>query len=170
MRFFLLCSREILRPAGPPSPTGWRINRRRTSRGRRSSAAGSCFRSRDAFRGRVVWKILLPRCVSPFPEATSTNVAAIFPQSRNFRARLPNRQPVTTPTASVAQRSISTKVTRRLRSLPWGSSIFNFCNPSMARRTPRIWPAHKWPCAFSASRTYSSNDFTAESQTEMIKA
>ena len=43
-------------------------------------------------------------------------MAAILPQSRNLRARLPRRQPVTTPMASVAQRSISTKVTRRLRS------------------------------------------------------
>ena len=46
----------------------------------------------------------------------STKVAAILPQSRNLMARLPRRQPVTTAMASVAQRSISTKVTRRLRS------------------------------------------------------
>ena len=44
------------------------------------------------------------------------NVAATLPQSRNFSARLPRRHPVTTATASVAQRSISTKVMRRLRS------------------------------------------------------
>ena len=58
-------------------------------------------------------------------------VAAILPQSRNLRARLPRRQPVTTAMASVAQRSISTKVTRRLRSgsaSHRGESGFGVCN------------------------------------------
>ena len=34
------------------------------------------------------------------PLARSTKVAAILPQSRNLSARLPSRQPVTTPMAS----------------------------------------------------------------------
>src|SRR5579864_5262685 len=93
------------------------------------------------------------------PVSTSTNVAATLPQSRNFRARLPSRQPVTTATASVAQRSISTNVTRRLRSLPCGSSMPSFSRPSIAMRTPRTCPAHKCPCACSASWRYSSRDF-----------
>ncbi len=44
---------------------------------------------------------------SSLPSAAlrSTKVAAILPQSRSFSARLPTRQPVTTPMASVAQRS-----------------------------------------------------------------
>src|SRR6266849_2406387 len=28
-------------------------------------------------------------------------------------------------------------------------------------RNPRIWPAHMWPCASSASTAYSSSDFMA---------
>ncbi len=84
-------------------------------------------------------------------------MAAILPQSRNLRARLPRRQPVTTAMASVAQRSISTKVTRRLRSVaPAGSSMPRRSQPSMAMRTPRIWPAQRWPWATSASRRRSS--------------
>jgi len=71
------------------------------------------------------------------------------------------RHPVTTPIASVAQRSISTNVTSRLRSslLPCGSFMPSFCNPSIAMRTPSTCPAHRWPWACSASRRYSSRDF-----------
>src|SRR5580700_630188 len=93
------------------------------------------------------------------PVLTSTNVAATFPQSRNFRARLPKRQPVTTAMASVAQRSISTKVTSRLRSCPAGSSIPSNFTPCSAMRKPRIWPAHRWPCACSARLSYSARDW-----------
>ena len=93
--------------------------------------------------------------------AKSMKVAAILPQSRNLRARLPRRQPVTTPMASVAQRSISTKVTRRLRSRPRGSSMPRRWQPSMAMRTPRIWPAQRWPCAASAMARSSSKGSTA---------
>src|SRR5438445_11622993 len=50
------------------------------------------------------------------PVFRSTNVAATFPQSRNFKAGLPRRQPATTATASVTHRSISTYVTSLLRS------------------------------------------------------
>src|ERR1700679_636115 len=98
------------------------------------------------------------------PEFTSTNVAATFPQSRNFRARLPRRQPVTTATASVAQRSISTKVTSRLRSLPRGSSMPSLLKPSIAKRTPRTCPAQRCPWACSASRRYSLRDFIKSCQ------
>ena len=87
----------------------------------------------------------------------SMKVAAILPQSRNLRARLPRRQPVTTAMASVAQRSISTKVTRRLRSGDWGRGgrrCRGGGSPSMAMRTPRIWPAQRWPWAAFA---FSSN-------------
>jgi len=66
------------------------------------------------------------------PISRSTTVAATFPQSRNFNACLPNRQPVTTATASVAQRSGSTNLIRRLQSFPRGSSIPNFWSPSIA--------------------------------------
>src|SRR5579864_8509399 len=62
-------------------------------------------------------------------------------------------------TASVAQRSISTKVTMRLRSLPWGSSKPSFFRPNMAMRTPRTCPAQRWPCATAASSRYSCRDF-----------
>src|SRR5260370_155025 len=73
----------------------------------------------------------------------ASDVAATFPQSRNFRARFPRRQPVTTATASVAQRSIATNVTRRLRSPPPGSSMPSLAKPSMASRTPRTCPAQR---------------------------
>src|SRR6185437_15290759 len=53
-----------------------------------------------------------------------------------FKARFPSRQPVTTITASVAQRSISTKVTIRFRSLPSGSFSPSIFRPNMAIRTP----------------------------------
>ena len=43
--------------------------------------------------------------------------------------RLPKRQPVTMGMASVAQRSISMKVTRRLRSAPVGSSSLRRVTP-----------------------------------------
>src|SRR5580698_6380155 len=36
----------------------------------------------------------------------------------------------------------------------------SFCKPSIARRTPRTCPAQRWPWACSASRRYSSRDFT----------
>src|SRR5216684_1598305 len=94
----------------------------------------------------------------------SQKVAATLPKSRNFSARLPRRQPVTIGTASVAQRSISTKDTSRLRSLPAGSSIWSRLTPWIAKRSPRIWPAHMWPCAISAIATYSSNVFSGMSQ------
>ena len=55
--------------------------------------------------------------------------------SRNFSVRLPSLHPVTTVTASVAQRSISTH-TRSCLDLV-GSSIPTARHPSMARRTPR---------------------------------
>ena len=85
-------------------------------------------------------------------------VAAILPQSRNLSARLPNRHPVTKPIASVAQRSISTYVTSRLRSAPRGSAMPRRSRPSSAMRTPRICPAHKCPCAASALTSSSSSD------------
>src|ERR1700750_1612035 len=36
----------------------------------------------------------------------------------------------------------------------------SFCRPNIARRTPKTCPAQRWPCACSASRRYSSRDFT----------
>ena len=57
------------------------------------------------------------------------------------------------------QRVAPDAVIGRLRSLPRGSSMPSFARASMARRTPSTCPAHKWPCATSASCRYSSSDF-----------
>jgi len=61
-------------------------------------------------------------------------------------------------------------VTSRLRSLPCGSSMPRFFKPSMAKRTPSTWPAQRWPWASSASRRYSSKDFTSLNQQEVRNA
>src|SRR4051812_16242687 len=50
----------------------------------------------------------------------------------------------------------------RLRSA-MGSSMPSSQSPSIAMRTPRTWPAQRWPCATSASFRYSSSVFTAPS-------
>src|SRR5579872_595215 len=94
-----------------------------------------------------------------FPLSRSIKVAAILPQSRNFRALFPSRHPVTTIMASVAQRSISTKVTMRLRSLPCGSRMPSFLRPSIAMRTPNTCPAQRCPWATAASSRYSDKLF-----------
>ena len=110
----------ILPEAVRPSPIASRINRRRSSRDTPASAADFGSRFRDASGEPALLDDSFAATRIAFPLFASTKVAAIFPQSRNFRARLPRRHPVTTATASVAQRSISTNVTRRLRSFPCG--------------------------------------------------
>src|SRR4051812_11976296 len=50
----------------------------------------------------------------------------------------------------------------RLRSA-MGSSMPSSQSPSIAIRTPRTWPAQRWPCATSASFRYSSSVFTGPS-------
>src|SRR6266478_6003883 len=47
----------------------------------------------------------------------------------------------------------------RLRSA-MGSSMPSSSKPSMAKRTPRTCPAHRWPWATAARSRYSPRDFT----------
>ena len=145
---------------GARSPTLPQKGRCQTFRDTPASAADSCFRFPGASVSRVPSRFACRNADRPVALEIE-NVAAILPQSRNLRARLPSRQPVTTPIASVAQRSISTNVTRRLRSAPSGSAMPSRSHPSIAMRTPSTCPAQRCPCAIFAFSSCSSKDSMA---------